>query len=194
MQGIKTYEVTIQGISPLLMNRFNEAAEVSVSSGTRKSTRTKMDPREDAKSRAYIESKTDELYIPGPNIFACLVEAGKFFKLGKNKVTTMKSSLVPAGMQISELVCSLGTKTFEVDSRRVVIAAAGGAAVMRHRPRLDEWETTFHVEVDTELFNPELARDIVDAAGKRIGLGDFRPARRGPFGRFVVTKWSEVEG
>jgi len=29
----------------------------------------------------------------------------------------------------------------------------------------------------------------VDAAGKRIGLGDFRPDCKGPFGRFVVTKW-----
>ena len=26
-------------------------------------------------------------------------------------------------------------------------------------------------------------------AGKKRGLGDYRPARKGPFGRFVVTKW-----
>jgi hypothetical protein len=35
-----------------------------------------------------------------------------------------------------------------------------------------------------------LMRDIVDAAGKRIGLGDFRPACKGPFGKFVVVKWA----
>lgn len=34
-----------------------------------------------------------------------------------------------------------------------------------------------------------LFREIVDAAGKRIGLGDFRPACKGPFGKFVVTSW-----
>jgi hypothetical protein len=30
---------------------------------------------------------------------------------------------------------------------------------------------------------------VIDAAGKRVGLGDFRPACKGPFGRFVVTNW-----
>ena len=37
----------------------------------------------------------------------------------------------------------------------------------------------------------KLAREIMDAAGKRIGLGDFRPDCKGPFGKFVVTKWKE---
>ena len=27
------------------------------------------------------------------------------------------------------------------------------------------------------------------AAGKRVGLGDFRPACKGPFGKFVVVEW-----
>jgi hypothetical protein len=39
------------------------------------------------------------------------------------------------------------------------------------------------------MMDPKLFREIVDAAGKRIGLGDFRPATKGPFGKFVVTSW-----
>jgi hypothetical protein len=38
----------------------------------------------------------------------------------------------------------------------------------------------------------KLLREILDASGKRIGLGDFRPACKGPFGKFVVVKW-EIE-
>jgi hypothetical protein len=34
-------------------------------------------------------------------------------------------------------------------------------------------------------------REIVDAAGKRVGLGDFRPACKGPFGKFVVVQWKD---
>jgi hypothetical protein len=40
----------------------------------------------------------------------------------------------------------------------------------------------------------ELFRDIVDSAGRRIGLGDFRPDRKGPFGKFVVVSWKESKG
>lgn len=47
------------------------------------------------------------------------------------------------------------------------------------------------MEIDTELAGVKLVRDIVDAAGKRIGLGDFRPDCKGPFGKFVVTLWEE---
>jgi hypothetical protein len=31
---------------------------------------------------------------------------------------------------------------------------------------------------------------MIDAAGKRIGLGDFRPSCKGPFGKFVVIHWA----
>jgi len=33
----------------------------------------------------------------------------------------------------------------------------------------------------------------VDSAGKRVGLGDFRPARKGPFGKFRVDEWKVIE-
>lgn len=180
--------VTIEGTSPLLMNRFNEEAEVKVSSGISKvSIGNKGTPREQAAKKTYSDSNGN-LYIPGPNIFSCLIQAGKFHKNGKSKVTTTKSSLIPAGMAVQELICPLGTKDFEIDSRSVVIPATGGR-IMAHRPRLDKWGLTFTLDVDEEMFTPEFARLLVDDAGCKIGLGDFRPDRKGPFGKFVVTGW-----
>lgn len=38
------------------------------------------------------------------------------------------------------------------------------------------------------------ASRIVDDCGTRVGLLDFRPERKGPFGRFVVTKWESMWG
>ena len=91
-------------------------------------------------------------------------------------------------MGILDLVCPFGTKEFEVDSRSVVIPATGGR-IMAHRPRLDKWSLTFRLAIDTDMFAETFARKLVDDAGKRIGLGDFRPDRKGIFGKFVVTKW-----
>ncbi len=43
------------------------------------------------------------------------------------------------------------------------------------------------------MITTKLFREIVDAAGKKIGLGDFRPDRKGPFGKFVVIHWKEKD-
>lgn len=183
-----TINVQISGITPLLMNRFTEENEVKVSSGVSKvAVGGKGTPREQARKKAYIDDD-DNLYIPGPNIFACLIQAGKYHKNGKSKVTTTKSSLVPAGMAVSDIVCKLNTKDFEVDSRSVVIPSTGGR-IMAHRPRLDEWSLSFTLEVDEEMFSVEFVRLLVDDAGRKVGLGDFRPDRKGPFGKFVVSGW-----
>lgn len=186
--------VTIQGITPLIMNRFTEAAEVAVSGGTSVSFRgDKGTPRDQAEAKRYAD-QAGHLFIPGPNIFACIIAAGTFHKAGKSKLTTMKTSLIPAGLMVDDLVCNLTNADgemltdWEVDSRSVVIPSTGGR-IMCHRPRVDEWHTSFTLDVDGTMFSPALVRAVVDDAGKKVGLGDFRPARKGPFGRFVVSKW-----
>lgn len=190
-------EVTIQGLTPLLMNRFTEANEVSVSGGTSVSFRgDKGTPREQATPKRYADTE-GRLYIPGPNVFSCLIAAGTFHKAGKSKLTTMKTSLIPAGLMVDDLVCLLTNEDgepiseWEVDSRSVVIPSTGGR-IMAHRPRVDVWCVTFTLDVDTTMFSPNLIRSLVDDAGKKIGLGDYRPARKGPFGRFVVKMWNVV--
>lgn len=190
--------VTIQGSTPLLMNRFGAEAEVQVSGGTAVTFKgDKGTPREQAAKKRYADDD-GALYIPGPNLFACLIAAGTFHKAGKSKLTTMKTSLIPAGVAVDELVCPLtdehGTPLteWEVDSRSVVIPSTGGR-IMAHRPRVDAWRCSFTLDVDTSMFTPNLIRAVVDDAGKKIGLGDFRPARKGPFGRFVVVGWDVVE-
>lgn len=192
--------IEITGNTAVLMNRFTDENEVQVTSGSRPSTvGERGSPRDQATKTAYLDSK-GALYIPTQNLYACIINAGKFHKVGKTKVTTVKSSLVPAGIiMLDGLALPLLSpksnkplKSFEVDSRRVVIPATGGA-VMRHRARVDDWRLRFSIEVDTEVFDVNFVRTLVDDAGKKIGLGDYRPERKGPFGKFKVTNW-EIEG
>lgn len=190
--------VTIEGITPLLMSRFTEAAEVQISGGTAVTFKgDRGTPRDQAAAKRYADGE-GRLYIPGPNIFACLIAAGTFHKAGKSKLTTMKTSLIPAGVAVDELVCLLTDEqgapltAWEVDSRSVVIPSTGGR-IMAHRPRVDAWRCSFTLDVDTSMFAPNLIRAVVDDAGKKIGLGDFRPSRKGPFGRFVVVGWEPAD-
>ena len=180
--------VRIEGVSPLLMNRFHEAAQEAVSNQAKATHRgDKGSPREQAEPKLYTDSNGRPI-LPGPNIFAAIVSAGRFIKSGRRTLTTNKESLVPAGLALSELECPITPVKWEVDSRAVVVPATGGR-IMAHRPRFDAWRLGFTLEIDESLFSVDTVRELVDLAGQRIGIGDFRPARRGPFGRFKVIKW-----
>ena len=122
---------------------------------------SKGTPREQAEKKAYIDEK-GVLYVPGMNIYASIIEGGKFIKIGKAKATNSKSSLIPAAMILEEERCTLGTKSWEVDSRSVVIPATGGR-IMAYRPRLDEWECSFTIDLfDPDILAPSDVRQIID--------------------------------
>jgi hypothetical protein len=184
-------DVEIAGTTPLLCNKFTDAAAMSASSGTRMAAvGDKGTPKDQATSRLYV-GHDGKPCIPQPNLFRCLIDAGTFFKAGKSKVTTQKSSLIPACVEISGIELPIISKDgWDVDTRAVRIPSTGGR-ILCHRPSFNDWQIAFTMSVDTDLISPKLVRDLVDAAGKRIGLGDFRPACKGPFGKFVVTSWKE---
>jgi len=186
-------KVTIEGTTPLLMNRFTDESAIKVSGGVSKvQLGDKGTPREQAEKKLYAD-EDGVLNMPGPNLFRSIIDAGTFHKAGKSKITTQKSSLVPAGMSMLDMACVITSPDgspaqWEVDSRSVVVPSTGGR-IMAHRPRIDRWRLSFTLEVDTGMFSPAVVRMLVDDAGKRIGLGDYRPARKGPFGKFVVVEW-----
>jgi hypothetical protein len=78
---------------------------------------------------------------------------------------------------------------WSVDTRPVRIPATGGR-ILCHRACFNDWLVTFEVTLDTSIIGERLFRDIVDKAGSAIGLGDFRPDCKGPFGKFHVKHWA----
>lgn len=183
--------IEVQGHTPLILNRFGEDAEASVSSGTSISYKgDKGTPLEIATKKLYV-GRDGALMIPNPNILSCITQAGTFFKSGKRQLTTQKSSLIPACVEIEEIEIPLvHVEPWQVDTRPVRIPSTGGR-ILAHRPIFNDWRLSFTMNVDTELMPIKLMRDVVDAAGRRVGLGDFRPQCKGPYGKFVVSGWEE---
>lgn len=186
-----TIKATIVGVAPLICNKFTDACALAVSNGTSAvMVGSKPPPREQASARLYTSSEGRPV-LPGVNLMRAVINAGSFVKSGKSKLTTLRSSVIPAGIAITEIELPLLPGKWEVDSRSVVIPSTGGR-IMAHRPRFDEWRVSFTLEVDETMFSESIARDLLDLAGKRIGVGDFRPERKGPFGRFRVDLWKLI--
>lgn len=187
---MKVIQVEIEGTTPLICNRFTDAAAMAATNGTRASSAGERgSPREQSESKLYTSADGKTLVIPQPNVFRSIIDGGTFFKAGKSKVTTQKSSLIPACVSIRGVeIPIIHRDPWTVDTRAVRIPSTGGR-ILCHRPIFNDWKLRFEVELDDELITVKLLREIIDASGKRIGLGDFRPSCKGPFGKFVVTKW-----
>ncbi len=188
---MKRIAVEIRGVTPLLIHRFAEQAEQA--KPTRKMMVQNVEPRVEAEKNAYI-AKDGTFYFNAFSIAAAMGNAGSNHKMrGSRKSLRFVvpcAVLVPADA-ITILNGDGPAKNFEVDSRPVTIPATKGR-VMRHRPRFDNWGAKFELQVNDELLDVETAHQLLNEAGQSIGIGDFRPEKRGPFGTFRVTLFKEI--
>jgi len=173
-------KVTIEGTSPIMMKKY---PEVPIDGFDKKSK------EEQAELSCYRISSTKELCIPGTAIQRALVNAAAYSK-GKGRASLQK--ITAACVLVQPEFIGIGTKNYEVDSRPVVVPATKGR-IMRHRPKINKWKGTFELEWDETLLKKDEVKKIVDDMGKRVGLLEFRPACKGPYGRCKTVKWEDYK-
>lgn len=171
-----TVKLTIKGKSPLLMHRYPLIPIGAIE---------KKSQEEQAEYAAYRDPDTGKLYMPADAVYRSLVNAATYSK-GKGRASLQKP--VASCVIINPERIPLGVEKYAIDSRRVVVPATRGS-VIRHRPRLDEWSCSFELDYDETLLTEGEIRKVVDDDGQRVGLLDFRPACKGPMGRFFVVAW-----
>lgn len=188
---MKTFKVRIEGVSPLLIHRFGDDAEMGGAT-RRVKTQESDDPRAQATKHAYI-AKDGTFYFSASAIPRAMSSVGANHKQRGNRKTL--AYVVPAAVRMTDDVVTIlngkgPAKDFEVDSRPVTIPATKGR-IMRHRPRWNQWAAEFLLVVNDQLLDPAKAHELLTEAGLQTGIGDFRPEKRGPFGCFRVTRWEE---
>ena len=188
---MKTVRVTIRGISPLLINRFKEQDEIPT-----KVTKGKKDygtPRQQAELTPYFDAKDKKLWIPSSWISGTIKTVASDFKINgrrKSVKSVCGGAIIPSKEKIY-FTQGYKLKDVEVDSRPVVIQ--GKDRIMRHRARLENWDLKFELEIDEDILPTDQVHEILADAGKRAGLGDYRPPKGGPFGRFQVIDWKPLK-
>lgn len=166
------------------MNKYNVEAELSRQSGRR--INKVYDPKEEAEKSAYYGSGSKkELIIPSEILYATLLQASSFHKIGKRSA----KSIFAGSIKIEPMEVSLGTKTYVIDTRPVVIQRN---RVLKSRAKLPEWKATFTIVYnEKQIANGQVIRNILEEAGERVGIMDFRPQKAGCFGTFKVTSFKE---
>ena len=187
---MKVISVTVQGISPILFNRMSEDALLNLRLRKKKSkglAQTEETPRAIAEKALYQDDKGP--FLPAEMLMACLVGGGAYCRLdGKRQMSTARSSVVPGFLEVMESKFHITPAQWEVDLRQGR-NPNGGEAVCLIRPRFDKWEFVATLRIDTDQVSEQQVRELVDISLMRCGMGDFRPARKGVFGKSVVRCW-----
>ncbi len=190
--------VTIVGKTPMLLNRISEETLLAIRNKAKKPKNAPVPtPREEADSKVYLTSD-GKPYLPAQNLLASLIEAGKNVRLdGKRQMSTAKSTCLPAFLSLEEPIFHIvdpdtgKPATWEVDLRGGK-NPNGGEAVCIVRPRFDRWAIKLIANIDTVEIGESVIRGLFDLSGVRVGIGDFRPQRKGIYGQFLVQCWERV--
>jgi len=181
---MKQYKVEIKGITPLLQNKPEEYGfdEQWVEK------KANNDWEKEALKKLYIDMDGN-IYQPATHIERALIEAGKKIRVkGKGKATYSK--LFGSMITVPELDIPHKIPEYEILKALVVIPSTKGR-VMRYRPIFKKWKLEFNIDIEDEI-DPNAVKEALEIAGKYVGIGDWRPEKKGKYGKFQVTSFQEV--
>ena len=179
----------ITGISPQLMN---SPASMLTPTPTGARAKTVPSPEREAENGAY-RLPDGALYFPTLAFRQALIDAGTGRRIGKRGASSVLTGSVflPDGVGMETPLVDPDTseplRDYVVDVQRAVIRTTK-AGVVRARPRLDRWAADIAFEYDDSFFPGELLTEVFALAGTTIGVGNYRPQKRGIFGRFQVKE------
>lgn len=201
MKQLRLY--TVHQLTPgMLQNPKDEELLLSLRTKKRKLAKTDWTILEEAGTKLYRgespgKGVPGKMGVPMQNWIATLITAGTHVAYkGKTKISTAKTTILFDFLDFKvDFVPFNGCdengniewKPFIQGG--VMHQGSSETAVCITRPRIPHWSMTVPVIFDCDR---EIAEKTVDAlfdiAGRKVGLCDWRPTKKGRFGRFVIDK------
>jgi hypothetical protein len=188
---VETIDVPITGTTPLIMHRFSEKAKRQMLDNMqgRKSPKTAKDPEAEYEA-AFYRFADGSPGCPAVAFKAAIVEASRFYgksvtKVGLRQFVFIKGEV---GVDGQPLVRITGEPRMREDVVRV-----GMGTDLRYRPEFPEWSTTLRIVFVTSAVDRASVLSLIDAAGMGVGVGEWRPERKGDFGCFEIDQNRDVE-
>jgi len=186
--SIRKIEVDIEGISPVLFNRFTEEAQIALEARTTGKRKTVDDKMKEAETKVYRKTPRGNLIIPKTHIKKSMLEGCGFagFKIGRRSAAPFIRATVFVNDDMD-----LGVKKpdgIHECTGRIPPGPKGKMVVIR-RPYLDTgWKASFGMMATDDRVDLSIIEGSIREAGLVCGLCDHRPE----FGRFIVKRFEVV--
>lgn len=189
--AVETIDVPILGTTPLIMHRFSEKAKRQMLDNMqgRKSPKASKDPEAEFQA-AFYRFEDGSPGMPAVAFKAATVEASRFYgkdvtKVGLRQFVFIKGEV---GVDGQPLVRITGEARMREDVVRV-----GMGTDLRYRPEFPAWSTILRVVYVTSALERASVLSLIDAAGMGVGVGEWRPEKKGDFGTFQIDQDRDVE-
>ncbi|AYG02382.1 hypothetical protein [Gryllotalpicola protaetiae] len=195
-----TLRVPIVGNSPLIVHNFSEKSKRQMLEAQQGKKKIKeiRDPEAEYQASFYrindpITGETGYGF-PVTAFKAATIGAARFY--GKSLTMTslrqflfMRGILTDADPQ--QLVKIEGTPRQREDVVR--LGGPSRSADLRYRAEFPTWSATLEVMFIKSSISQGSVLSLIDAGGMGIGVGEWRPEKRGEFGTYGIDKTRQVE-
>ena len=195
-------EFTLAGVSPLVMHngaagldtRSALSREIATIAAKRGGNRTEVDDkrlRELECQRSLYLGDDGKPTLPEAALRAVIEAGARKIKQGP---------LVREGLMIESAAFGYDVERYGEDLEKlrttaqfVVPVVVSRQRILRTRAKFDcPWSVAGIADIDPELVDEEKLTAWLALAGRRVGLGDWRPEKSGHYGRFDVKKVTEL--
>jgi hypothetical protein len=189
--AIQLITMHVEGVSDLLMH--SPAGMVRVTAGPQRAGKNIPQPLDEARAGLYVsEDELDRLYVPADAVREAGLIAAKDYRDTTRKGRATMVQRFGASVFLSRMEFLLERQNgkpitsddteWTIYTKRAVVQRQG---IMRSRARVKDWACNVEFEHD-DFIAPEEIAGIVHSAGRFPGLLDYRPGKKGPFGRYQV--------
>lgn len=180
--NILTATFRIRGTAPYVQAKFSEKARQKMMADmstpkAAKKAKTEREPRDYQRDfvQAQHISTAGWVGIPCPAFRAAMIDACRTVGLVMTKAK-MAVFVLPDGFDKDE-----GTPLVRIlsdsppERTEMLVRNDNGSADIRIRPMWREWEADVTVEFDADMITPESVVNLLDRAGRQVGIGEGRP-------------------
>lgn len=213
---MQSYKFTLTGITPLLMHNNNIEARDEIEALRKRMKGGKAgddrSPAQSWKGYLYVSDDTGNVCIPTENLLACLLGGGSKVKVGGKE--TLKTHSQRVAFDRLDYDLFVNGKTIakgdvdDIDGEfsehanatrdlgfrlHVKPCTVGTSKHIRVRPLFSNWSVSGAFEIeddDANILGLTPLRDLFNACGRLVGLGDWRPSapkKPGQYGRFSAV-------
>lgn len=190
--GTETIRVPIIGTASLIVHRWSEKAKQQMldTQQGRKAVKQIRDPEADYESSLY---RTDDGYgFPLLAFKQATVGAARFF----DKSVTMKliqQAIFMTGVPSADRSELLTPITGEPKMREDMVRVGMGGTDLRYRGEFIDWSAWLTITYVTSTISRDSVLSLVDAGGQFVGVGEWRPDRKGQNGTYTIDPARQVE-
>jgi hypothetical protein len=189
----ETIRVPLLGTSPLITHKFSEKAKRQMLDAMqgRKSPKEPKDPEREYRDAAYRHD--DGGYgIPAIAFKSATVSAARFF--GKSvTMVGLRQTIFIAGEFSKGEGMMLARISGEPEMREDVVRVGNGGTDLRYRPCWQDWTTSLDITYVKSMLTRDSVLSLVEAGGLGVGVGEWRPERRGEYGTYCIDPSRQVE-